>query len=68
MCVADGVDNLARAEFTSSGLVVYSKCTGTYRNESVFTAMRDIINGLDHISRIDTAGRECLEGTVVKTV
>ncbi|MFZ2238921.1 MAG: hypothetical protein WAV90_05185 [Gordonia amarae] len=46
----NGVDNLARAGFASAGLVAYSKLTGTHRNESAFTAMRDILNDLHHLA------------------
>ena len=42
-------DNRVRASFAATGLVAYATRTGTYRNEAVFTALRDLTNDLRHL-------------------
>jgi hypothetical protein len=46
--------NLTRASFALLGLTAYSKRTRTYRNESLHTAMSDMLNDLHHLA--DLAG------------
>ena len=48
--ILNGDENHDRAGFASVGRTADAKFTGTYRNESVFTAMRDMVNDLHHLA------------------